>query len=132
MRTSFAAGIALSLGMLFAAIPMAYATADGPDFFMVRDVAADDVLNIRAEPNPRAEKIGEIPPDGDGIENLGCEGGLSFAEWLEATQEERDASERRVWCRIAYDGTEGWVAGRFLIEGSEPAPDTAKTDKPAR
>ncbi|MCY6380517.1 META domain-containing protein [Hoeflea prorocentri] len=128
MEIRFAANIALSIGMLLAAASGAHATADGPDFFMVRDVAANDVLNIRTEPNPRAQKIGEIPPDGDGIQNLGCEGGLSFAEWLEATEAERDASERRVWCRIAYDGIVGWVAGRFLTEGSEPVANAAVSE----
>ncbi|WP_169054082.1 META domain-containing protein [Nitratireductor sp. XY-223] len=125
MKADFTARLALAVGMLLAAVSVALATADGPDFFMVRGVAADDVLNIRREPNPKAEKIGEIPPDGNGIENLGCEGGLSFAEWLDATEEEREASERRTWCRIAYDGIEGWVAGRYLEESAQQAPANA-------
>lgn len=132
MRNRFAARLILAAALLLAAASAVFATADGPDFFMVRDVAADDVLNIRNAPNPKARKIGEIPPDGDGIENLGCEGGLSFAEWLDATKEEREASERRTWCRIAYDGIEGWVAARFLTEGSEPVMTTAAAADPLR
>ena len=53
----------------------AMATADGPDHFRVTGVEADDTLNIRAEPSARAGKIGEIPPQGVCIRNLGCQGG---------------------------------------------------------
>jgi len=96
------------------------ADADGPDFYRVTGVSADDVLNIRAKPTASGDKVGSIPHDGNGIRNLGCEGGLSYAEWAEASEEERAASVRRRWCWISYDGVEGWVAGRFLAEGSAP------------
>ncbi|MEM9106336.1 MAG: META domain-containing protein [Pseudomonadota bacterium] len=122
----FAARIALSLAMLTALISLAFAVADGPDYFMVRGVEADDVLNIRAEPNGRSQKIGEIPPDGNGIQNLGCEGGLSIDEWYEASEAEREAAAKKRWCRIAYDGVEGWVAARFLTEGSEVVANPAE------
>ncbi|WP_419912438.1 META domain-containing protein [Hoeflea sp.] len=125
MNANLAARFALSLAMVLAAVSMARATADGPDFFMVRGVAADDVLNIRAEPTAKSKKIGEIPPDGDGIRNLGCEGGLSIDAWLEANREEREASDRRRWCRIAYQSVEGWVAGRFLEESAHQVPASA-------
>ena len=62
------------------AVEGAIADASGPDFFRVTGVAADDVLNIREAPDAGSAKIGEIPPDGDGVRNLGCQGGLSFAE----------------------------------------------------
>jgi hypothetical protein len=58
----------------------AIADASGPDFFRVTGVAATDVLNIREAPDAGSVKIGEIPPDGDGIRNLGCQGGLSFGD----------------------------------------------------
>ncbi|TMV05492.1 DUF1311 domain-containing protein [Ruegeria sediminis] len=97
------------------------AEADGPDFFAVVNVAEDDVLNIRSEPDASSAKVGAIPPHASGIRNLGCEGGLSFAEWSEATQAERDAAARKRWCKIEYDGVTGWVAARFLGEGSAPS-----------
>lgn len=52
----------------------AHAEADGPDYYRVTGVAANDTLNIRAEPSASARKIGEIPPDGNGVKNLGCQG----------------------------------------------------------
>lgn len=101
------------------------AEADGPDFYAVTGVSANDVLNIRAEPNARARKIGSIPHDGNGLRNLGCEGGPSFAEWEQMDKAEREAAKRKRWCRIEYQGTEGWVAGWYLAEDSAASGDTA-------
>lgn len=114
--------LALSLALMITCgtADQASAEADGPDYYRVTGVAADDVLNIRAEPNASSEKIGEFPPETDGVRNLGCEGGLSLGEWQEASQEERDAAKARRWCRIEHNDTTGWVAARYLAEGSAP------------
>jgi len=103
----------------------ALAEASGPDFFRVTGVAADDVLNIREAPESGAPKLGEIPPDADGIRNLGCQGGLSFEEWQAASEAEREAGRRTRWCRIEFGGVEGWVAGWFLAEGTAPTAPTS-------
>jgi heat shock protein HslJ len=113
--------LAVFLGISPAA---ALAEADGPDFFRVTGVAADDVLNIRDAANARASKIGEIPHDANGIRSLGCEGGLSFAAWEKATEAEREAAAKQRWCKVEYSGVSGWVAARFLTEGSAPATET--------
>lgn len=98
----------------------AAATADGPDFYRLTGVDADDVLNIRTEPNARAAKIGAIPSDGTCIRNLGCQGGLTYQESIELSPAERKKrlTQNPRWCRVQYEGTTGWVAGRFLKEGS--------------
>ena len=98
----------------------AWATADGPDFYAVTGVADDDVLNIRAEPDPRAEKIGAVPPDGTCVRNLGCKGGLTFREFTELSAERKAKrlKENPRWCKIEYQGVDGWVAGRYLREGT--------------
>lgn len=103
----------------------AMATADGPDYYAVTGVAADDVLNMRAKPSPAAAKVGEIPHDGRGIQNLGCQGGPSFAEWQQMSPAEREAAAKKRWCRVRYKGIEGWVAGWFLEEdgGSSASPE---------
>ena len=112
---------AVSCALLMIMTPsLSRADADGPDFFRVVGVASNDVLNIRTSATALSTKIGAIPHNGDGIRNLGCQGGLSYAEWSEATETERKAAERRRWCRISYKGVEGWVAGRFLGEGGAP------------
>jgi hypothetical protein len=74
--------------------------------------------------------VGRIPPNGDGIRNLGCEGGLSFTEWQAASEADRAAAARSRWCRVSFDGIEGWSAGRFLAEGSAPADDAARQPYP--
>ena len=49
----------------------AFATQDGwPALYDVSGVASDDVLNVRAEPDPRSEVIGTLPHDGRDIEIL--------------------------------------------------------------
>lgn len=98
----------------------ALAEADGPDFYRVVDVAADDVLNIRAEPDASAQKVGSIPPGADCVRNLGCRGGLSFEEFttLDDAEKASRLKENPRWCRIEYRGTTGWVAGRYLAEGA--------------
>lgn len=119
----------LVCALIFAAATGAHtaviAEASGPDFFRVVGVERGDVLNVRAGPNVSEDKVGELAPDADGIRNLGCTGGLSFAEWEKASEAERAASEKTRWCRIAYAGIEGWAAGRYLAEGSSPTAATS-------
>jgi len=100
----------------------AHATADGPDHFRVRGVAADDVLNIRAEPDARSPKVGQIPPGAGCVRNLGCRGGLTLREFTELSpvQQRQRLRESPRWCRIEYGGVQGWVAGRYLEEGECP------------
>lgn len=110
--------LSLLAGLVLHAPSDALASADGPDYYAVTGVSADDVLNIRAEPSAKGEKLGEIPHDGRGIQNLGCKGGPTFAEWEKMSDDERQQAEKRRWCKIRYDGIEGWVAGWFLTEDS--------------
>lgn len=110
------AALAVMLGVTATAVR---AEADGPDYYRVRGVAANDVLHIRAEPDPHAARLGDIPHDGSCIRNLGCRGGLSFQEFTtlsKAEQAQRERANPR-WCKIEYQGTVGWVAGRYLAEG---------------
>ena len=68
--------------------------------YRVIDVAADDVLNIRAEPNAQAAKVGEAP-NGAQLDGTGTGARLpSGANWVE----------------VQVPGTEtiGWVNARFL------------------
>lgn len=97
----------------------AAADSDGPEFFEVRDVAKRDVLNVRAEPDPRATKVGEIPHDGTCIRNLECRGGLNLLEIMDLSPAEQKKREREnpLWCKVEYRGVTGWVAGRHLAEG---------------
>jgi hypothetical protein len=101
----------------------AHAEADGPDFLRVIGVGVGSVLNVRSGPGLGHPAVGSLAFDADGIRNLGCEGGPTFAEWQEATPDEREAARKRRWCRIEHGGTVGWAAGWHLGEGG--APDAA-------
>lgn len=68
---------------------------DMPRLYDVTDVAADDVLNIRAAPSPSAPVIATLPPDATGIEVTA-----------------RTATRR--WARVNADESIGWVSSRFL------------------
>jgi uncharacterized protein YgiM (DUF1202 family) len=100
--------------------PTAFSEADGPDYWKVYGVESGDVLNIRLEANWNSEKVGEIPSNGQCLKNLRCVGGLTYAEFTNLSQAEKEKieKERPRWCQIEYKGIKGWVAGRFLREGT--------------
>ena len=113
----------------------AFAEADGPDYWRVHGVKTEDVLNIRRDNRATSEKIGEIPHDGECIKNLGCVGGLTLAEFTHLSAEEKKAiiKKRPRWCQIEFQGIRGWVAGRYLREGScRRHPQSADDDKEIR
>ena len=109
MKTPICAGIIVILGLLSVWFPNTlFATADGPDFYAVRNVRSDDVLNIRAEPNARAKIVGTIPFNAKKIENLG-----------ETFPEVRSDADIPVWCKVRYKDGSGWVACKHLREDSD-------------
>ncbi len=113
-------GIILAAASVMSTAPVR-AEADGPDFYRVTGVSAGGVLNVRAGPGLAHPTIGSLPYDADGIRNLGCEGGLTFAQWQAVTPAEREAGRKQRWCRIEHGDTVGWAAGWHLAEGSAPA-----------
>jgi len=101
---------------LFTAVP-AWATADGPEYWMVTGVKSNDVLNIRTGPGAKYQKIGAVPHNGRRLANLGCKGGFkNVVEWEKASPAERRAARYKRWCQIRYRGVTGWVAGWYLRE----------------
>jgi hypothetical protein len=112
--------MALAAASVVSAAP-ARAEADGPDFYRVTGVSEGGRLNVRAGPGLEHPTVGSLAFDADGIRNLGCEGGPTFAEWEGASPAEREAFRMRRWCRIEHGGTVGWAAGGHLAEGSAPA-----------
>jgi hypothetical protein len=113
---SFALAGAFSICVALASWQSASATADGPDYYAVVDVAVNDTLSLHAGPSIDSEKIGEIAHDARGLRNLGCRGLPSFTEWQGMTDAERETSRLNSWCKVRYLGIDGWVPGRFLRE----------------
>jgi len=99
---------------------MAWADADGPDFYQVHGVAPGHVLNLRAGPGSASHVIGRIPSGATCLKNQGCQGGLSFEEFtqLPEADKKRKLKENPRWCKMEYQGLVGWVAGRYLAEGA--------------
>ena len=109
------------LALLFITIPqISFSEADGPDYWKIHGVESGDVLNIRREANWKSEKVGQIPSNGQCIKNLRCIGGLTYDEFTNFSEAEKDKvkKDRPRWRHIEYKGTKGWVAGRYLREGS--------------
>jgi hypothetical protein len=59
----------------------------------VSGIRFDDTLAVRSGPSTRYTRIGDLPPDADGIEILEC---------------------TRGWCRIRYGGLTGWSYAKYL------------------
>lgn len=75
-------------------------------WWRVVNVAADDVLNMRAEPDPDTRIVGTIPPSADRVHSAG-----------------EDASyQGRRWLRVTYAGASGWVNTHFLSPTDAPDP----------
>jgi hypothetical protein len=51
---------------------------------------------------------------------LGCKGGLTFQEFTELSKADQEARlmENPRWCKVEYRDVVGWVAGRYLEEGT--------------
>jgi len=99
---------ALALGLLVASAPTAYprATPSHPETFKVVG-GAGETLPIRARPGDDGAVIAMLPAEVDGVLNLGC-----------VETESGKTVGRARWCRVGFERTIGWVAARFLIEGS--------------
>jgi len=70
-----------------------------PERFMVTDVASDDTLNIRAEPDATSDIIGEFGPNTLNVEILRVQEG---------------------WGQVPTAEGLGWVSMRFLAENPWP------------
>lgn len=104
------------LVLVAASATAASGEAGGPDYWRVKGVATDDVLAVREQPSADAATVGEIPPTGHDIKNLGCQSAPTFTEWAKMSEAERQAAAQQRWCKVRYGAVEGWVNGRFLTE----------------
>ena len=90
MRNLFAASI---LSVLMAGPALATQEYILPTLFDVTDVASDDALNIRAEPNATSQIIGTLAYDAKNIEVV---------------------QESKGWARVNAGEASGWVSSRYL------------------
>jgi len=92
------------------------AQSEGPDFWAVTGVAANDGLNLRIAPDADSSLVARIPFNARGLKNFGCPNEVTFEQWLRMTGPQRDKAARSRWCQVEFQGKRGWVAGRFLKE----------------
>jgi hypothetical protein len=108
-----AARILIALGVLSGSWTGAGAQ-DQPDYWAVTGVASDDALNLRDVPSADSKSLARIPPKARGLKNLGCRRNQPPLElWMRMDQKARREA-RTLWCRVEYQGKQGWVAGRYL------------------
>lgn len=95
------------------------ATANGPENWTVKNVSKGDVLNIREKPTWKSKKVGEIPHNGQCLQNLDCVGGLTMDEIrnLSKAEKKRIKKSRPKWCKVKYKKLVGWVSAKYLMEG---------------
>lgn len=87
---------------------------DGAGSWAVTGVAQSDVLHLRDVPSADSKSLARVPSNARGLKNLGClrkEPGLN--QWMRMTKEDRQLASTG-WCRVEYQGQQGWVAWRFL------------------
>lgn len=89
--------IRLFTGLIALFLATAAMARDFPALFRVTGVAANDVLNIRAEPSALTPIVGHFTPNQTGIEVVGL-------------------SEDRRWGLVRTDEGVGWSAMRFLTQ----------------
>ncbi|WP_340151605.1 hypothetical protein [uncultured Sneathiella sp.] len=93
--------------------PLAQANSDDPDYFRVK-MDKGGTLNVRKNPSLKAQKVGALQAETNGIVNLGCHIGMPYLEWRNSTTAIRKVETRRKWCNIEYNGMTGWTAGQYL------------------
>ncbi|MDO5529853.1 MAG: SH3 domain-containing protein [Paracoccus sp. (in: a-proteobacteria)] len=108
--------LAFALSLALASPALATQEYILPTLFDVSGVAADDVLNIRAEPNASSEIIGTLAPDATQIEVFETRGNWGLV----------NSSERSGWVSMRYLDyrTDVWEAGalpeNLTCLGNEP------------
>lgn len=96
--------LALILSLLSVTAPAAHATADGPDFWRVWNVASWDVLNVRNGPGAAFEAVDALPYNARGVQTVNC-------------VEVGTNSGPATWCLVNWQGRQrGWVNRRYLAE----------------
>ncbi len=86
---------ALITALILLASPILAESHSWPALYDLTGVAADEVLNIRAAPDPSAEIIGTLAPDATQIEVI-------------------KANDQRSWGLVNTAERSGWVALRFM------------------
>jgi hypothetical protein len=106
-------------GISAGALCAAALAQQSPDFWAVTGVQANDVLHLRDLPTAESRSLARIPPNARGLKHLGClRKQLPFDQWVRMSEAARKEAQMQ-WCRVEYQGQQGWVAARFLKPDGE-------------
>lgn len=96
-------------------------TADGPPVLLaVTGVKSDDVLHLRDLPSADSKSLAGIPPNARGLKKIGCmRVQLSMDRYMYMSKQERNDAQAP-WCRVEYQGKQGWVSARYVKEEGVP------------
>ncbi|WP_204112668.1 SH3 domain-containing protein [Shimia biformata] len=100
--------VLLALALLLPAPLLAQSYGQLPGLFRVTDVAPNDVLNIRAQPDASAPIVGVLPHDATAVEVVYTD-------------------DTTKWGRVNSGETGGWVSMRFLARESDRMWSAAST-----
>jgi len=107
---------AVVAALAFTSAAPAFADADGPEYYRVRDLYPGAVLTLHVAADPKSKVLAWVPHNGNRMKNLGCKGGLNIIQWEKATPAQRRAGRFQRWCKVTYKGKTGWVNGGYLGE----------------
>lgn len=111
--------IRLAIAFILAATPV-WATADGPDFWQVKGVASNDVLNMRMGPGTEYMILDTLPHNARKLKAIVCVPTLDDGDFFALTEaEQATLNGQSRWCYIqAEDFKDGWVNMRYMEEDS--------------
>lgn len=115
MRLGIAALVTMLTSLSLPALATEELTPEPARLYRVTGVAAGDVLNIRAQPDPAAQIAGTLAPDASGVAVAGTRMETNGAVW---------------WQVVGGDGL-GWVNARYLTPADD-APPTGDETFPLR
>ena len=108
------AALAATAGAPIPAPSLAQHYAPSPPFWAVTGVRSNDVLHLRDVPSAESKSLAGIPPNAHGLKNLGCRHSEPpLEQWVRMSKAQRELAATQ-WCRVEYQGKQGWVAGRYL------------------
>lgn len=99
--------------LIFFLPSIVFSTASVPDYLDVYDIAPNDTLTIYIKPAKPSQPGETISHNTTCLKNLGCKG-----------------DDNHWWCKIDYQGTVGWINGKFVKEGGD-CPASFIPDMPA-
>lgn len=99
----------------------AFAEASGPDFYQIKaDLAAGKTIPIYRDHSLNSEVVSDNVPRATQLKNLGCWGTPDFQTWSSMDEPARAKAKDNAWCKVSYEGYEGWVKNIYLAEYTEP------------